>query len=98
MKLQRFDVHAHYMLPDAVPSGSSAQNFISSPMPRWTPELALHFMERHGIATQMLSAPVPLNPADARAGNDYGARDSPHLPDDDELIGFQQSALPVAKK
>jgi predicted TIM-barrel fold metal-dependent hydrolase len=73
IKPQRFDVHAHYMLPDAEPPGTPAQNFISSPMPHWTPELALHFMDGHGIATQILSAPVLLGPAAARAINDYGA-------------------------
>jgi 6-methylsalicylate decarboxylase len=74
MKSQRLDVHAHYMLPDAVPAGRPDQNFSGSPMPRWTPELALSFMDRHGITTQMLSVPAPLSPAEARRANEYGAK------------------------
>jgi predicted TIM-barrel fold metal-dependent hydrolase len=74
MNSKRVDVHAHYMLPDAAPPGTHAQNFISSPMPQWTPELALSFMDRHGIAIQMLSIPLPLLPAEARLSNEYGAK------------------------
>jgi len=57
MKLNRIDVHAHYVPPGTVPRANPAQNFVSSPMPRWTPEFALDFMDRHDIATQMLSLP-----------------------------------------
>ena len=73
MKQNRFDVHAHYLLPGAVGRGASAQNFLASPMPTWTPEFALDFMDRHDIATQMLSAPVPLSKDEARRINEYGA-------------------------
>lgn len=73
MKPNRFDVHAHYMLPGAVGGGGPAQNFLASPMPTWSPEFALDFMDRHDIATQMLSVPTPLSKAEAHSINEYGA-------------------------
>lgn len=42
-------------------------------MPTWSPEFALDFMDRRGIATQMLSVPTPLPKDDARRVNEYGA-------------------------
>jgi predicted TIM-barrel fold metal-dependent hydrolase len=42
-------------------------------MPRWTPEFALDFMDRHDIATQMLSLPSHLSREEARRINEYGA-------------------------
>src|SRR5258708_32717607 len=73
MKLNRFDVHAHYMTPGTVSRAAPAQTFVSSPMPAWTPEFALDFMDPHDIATQMLSLPTPLEKAVARRINQYGA-------------------------
>ena len=73
MKPNRFDVHAHYMPPGAVGRGGPAQNFLASPMPTWSPEFALDFMDRHDIATQMLSVPTPLTKAEAHSINEYGA-------------------------
>ena len=73
MKLNRIDVHAHYVPPGTVPRANPAQNFVSSPMPRWTPEFALDFMDRHDIATQMLSLPSRLSREGARTINEYGA-------------------------
>ena len=73
MKLNRIDVHAHYVPPGTIPRANSAQNFVSSPMPRWTPEFALDFMDRHDIATQMLSLPSHLSTEEARTINEYGA-------------------------
>lgn len=73
MKLNRIDVHAHYVPPGTIPRANSAQNFVSSPMPRWTPEFALDFMDRHDIATQMLSLPSHLSKEEARTINEYGA-------------------------
>jgi 6-methylsalicylate decarboxylase len=71
----RFDVHAHFKLPDAAPLGvTPANNFKASPMANWSPEMALEFMDRHGIATQMLSVPSALSPAVARAANTYCAQ------------------------
>jgi predicted TIM-barrel fold metal-dependent hydrolase len=73
MKLNRIDVHAHYLPPGTVPRANPAQNFVSSPMPRWTLEFALDFMDRHDIATQMLSLPSHLSIEEARTINEYGA-------------------------
>jgi 6-methylsalicylate decarboxylase len=73
MKLNRIDVHAHYVPPGTEPRANPAQNFVSSPMPRWTPEFALDFMDRHDIATQLLSLPTPLPKDEARRINEYGA-------------------------
>jgi hypothetical protein len=73
MKPSRFDVHAHYMPPGAIPRAVPGLNFVSSPMPTWTPEFALDFMDRHDIATQLLSLPTPLAKSEARRINEYGA-------------------------
>jgi len=57
----RIDVHAHHLAPvylDALKAaGISAIGGI--PIPEWTPELALKFMDAHGIAVQMLSVSDP---------------------------------------
>jgi predicted TIM-barrel fold metal-dependent hydrolase len=42
-------------------------------MPAWSPEFALDFMDRHDIATQLLSLPTPLAKQEARRINEYGA-------------------------
>src|SRR5260370_26393166 len=91
MKQNRFDVHAHYLLPGAVGRGASAQNFLASPMPTCTPEFALDFMDRHDIATQMLSAPVPLSQDEARRINEYRATLIKQYP---RRLGFL-SSLPM---
>src|SRR5260370_2087003 len=73
MTPNRFDVHAHYMPRGAVGGGAPRQNFLASPMPTWSPEFALDFMDRRDIATQMLSVPTPLPKDQARRVNEYGA-------------------------
>src|SRR5713226_9585417 len=73
VKLNRFDVHAHYLPPGSISRGGPGRNFLASPMPTWTPEFALDFMDRHDIATQMLSLPTPLSKDEARRINEYGA-------------------------
>ncbi|MHA6766970.1 amidohydrolase family protein [Sphingobium ummariense] len=73
MATGRFDVHAHYKLPDAPPPGAVADNFTASPMANWSAEIALEFMDRHGIETQMLSVPIVLGADAARAVNIFGA-------------------------
>src|SRR6202790_3419465 len=73
MKPNRFDVHAHYLPPGTIPHAAAGQNFVSSPMPAWTPEFALDFMDRHDIATQLLSLPTHLSKDEARSINQYGA-------------------------
>jgi len=42
-------------------------------MPTWSPEFALDFMDRHDIATQMLSVPTPLSKDEAHSINEYGS-------------------------
>ena len=72
MKPNRFDVHAHYMPPGTVPRAAPGQNFVSSPMPVWSPELALDFMD----STTSLRNAVPADAAHrdpAHSINEYGA-------------------------
>jgi predicted TIM-barrel fold metal-dependent hydrolase len=73
MKPNRLDVHAHFIPPGSVPRAAAAQNFMASPMPAWTPEFALDFMDRHDIATQLLSLPMALSKDEARRINEYSA-------------------------
>jgi 6-methylsalicylate decarboxylase len=74
MKANRIDVHAHFMAPGAATNRPApGQNFMSSPMPTWSPQSALDFMDRHDIATQMLSLPTPLAKDMARSINEYAA-------------------------
>lgn len=57
----RIDVHSHYMGEVGhrllTQSGLIPKDF---PVPLWKPEAALEFMDRHDIATQMLSVPFSL--------------------------------------
>jgi predicted TIM-barrel fold metal-dependent hydrolase len=73
MKPNRVDVHAHYMPPGSVPRAAPGMNFVASPMPTWSPEFALDFMDRRDIATQLLSLPTPLAKEEAHSINQYGA-------------------------
>jgi 6-methylsalicylate decarboxylase len=73
MKPNRLHVHAHFIPPGPAPRPAPGQNFVASPMPTWTPEFALDFMDRHDIATQMLSLPTPLSKDLSRSINEYGA-------------------------
>ena len=87
----RFDVHAHYVPPGVAQLKPAGGHFAASPMPPWSPEIALAFMDRHGIATQMLSIPVALPPAAARAANTYGAQIVKRFPERFGLL----AALPM---
>ena len=53
----RIDVHAHHLAPaHREPLQEAGMWLIGGiPVPEWTPGLALEFMDRHGIAVQMLS-------------------------------------------
>src|SRR5258708_1672882 len=73
MSAQKFDVHAHYLPAGPPRPAAPGQYFLASPMPSWSPEMALDFMDRHGIETQMLSIPMPLPPPAMRQANIYGA-------------------------
>lgn len=80
---KRVDVHAHHLAPaylDAL-HNSGVNSIGGIPIPEWSPELALGFMDAHGIAVQMLSVSDPgvsfVSAADApglaQACNDYVA-------------------------
>ena len=79
----RIDVHAHYLAPAYVEALHAAGIFAIGgiPIPEWSPELALQFMDAHGIAVQLLSvsdpgvafAPDADAAALARVCNDYVA-------------------------
>lgn len=87
----RIDVHAHYLAPTYVEALHRAERWLLGgiPVPPWSPQLALEFMDAHGIATQLLSvsdpgvefveddAAAPL----ARACNDYAAQLMAEHPD-----------------
>jgi 6-methylsalicylate decarboxylase len=57
----RIDVHAHHLPPAYVEALHSAGISLIGgiPIPAWTPELAIEFMDGHGIAVQMLSVSDP---------------------------------------
>ena len=79
----RIDVHAHYLAPtyrqELDEAGLAMIGGI--PVPPWTPELALEFMDAHGIERQLLSVSDPgvgFLPGDRAIGlaeecNDYVA-------------------------
>jgi 6-methylsalicylate decarboxylase len=70
----RVDVHAHYLPPAAnVEASANKGFFLSSPMPSWSVDEALMFMDRHRIHTQILSMPGSVPDASVRAINSYGA-------------------------
>lgn len=79
----RIDVHAHYLAPAYKEALQEAEMWLIGgiPVPEWTPELALEFMDSHGIAVQMLSVSDPgvefvddeRAPTLARECNDYAA-------------------------
>ena len=79
----RIDVHAHYLAPPYKEALAETEMWLIGgiPVPEWTSELALEFMDAHGIAVQMLSVSDPgvefvdreRVPALARECNDYAA-------------------------
>ena len=58
---RRIDVHAHYLAPTYKEALQQAEMWLIGgiPVPAWTPELALEFMDAHGVAVQMLSVSDP---------------------------------------
>lgn len=70
---QKFDVHAHYVVPVAPAPTPPGKFFLASPMADWSAQDAIAFMDRNGIATQMLSVPLPLPAPGMHAANIYGA-------------------------
>ena len=77
------DVHAHYLPPFYAEEMHKREMWIVAglPVPEWSPEQALEFMDAHGVAKQILSVSDPgvefvgeeAAPALARRCNDYGA-------------------------
>jgi predicted TIM-barrel fold metal-dependent hydrolase len=67
------DVHAHYLPPGYVQTATVALGGVPDGMPRfpdWDPETTVAMMDRHGIATAMLSVSSP----GVHFGNDDAAR------------------------
>lgn len=77
------DVHAHHLPPPYAKALQDAGIWMIGglPVPPWSPELALDFMDAHGLAAQLLSISDPGveflaeadAPALARACNDHAA-------------------------
>jgi len=72
------DVHAHFYPPDTAAQGDARlvalkeAGWIMEEPPHWDPEAILGYMDRTGIAMQMLSN-IPKNVEALRASNDYAA-------------------------
>ncbi len=87
----RIDAHAHYLAPHYKEALQKAEMWLIGgiPVPDWTPELALEFMDAEGIAVQMLSVSDPGVEfveeegarALARACNNYAAEVAREHPD-----------------
>jgi 6-methylsalicylate decarboxylase len=73
------DVHSHFSPPttpetrQAQWEGMRAACFLAPQPYHWTPESTLDYMDRHGIAMDMLSN-IPQDLAALKASNDYGAQ------------------------
>lgn len=81
----RIDVQHHILPPayvEAVGAGPIAEMIVSGRCPEWSPQVSVDAMDRHGIATSVVSLSAPGLPfadeaavvAMARACNDYVAR------------------------
>ncbi|MCX4680299.1 amidohydrolase [Streptomyces sp. NBC_01433] len=75
MSGQRIDVHTHGV-SDAAMTAIAGRGFRPTGgyrmSVRWTPEAALAYMDRHGIAAQLVSLPLPFAGADDDPG--FGTR------------------------
>ncbi|WP_158810798.1 amidohydrolase family protein [Beijerinckia sp. L45] len=70
----RIDMHAHYLPPSVKAASVPGQgHMLSSPMPSWSVEEAIKFMDRHHIHSQVLSLPVSTPDANVRDMNTYSA-------------------------
>jgi predicted TIM-barrel fold metal-dependent hydrolase len=92
----RFDVHAHYLVPGEELPGVAGQFYASSPIPRWSPEGALQFMNQNGIAVQMLSVATVAAPDEVRKANEYGASVVRSYPDRFGLLAAVPMGEPEA--
>jgi len=81
----RVDVHHHFLFPDYIATQRALMRKVESDNPRvldWTPARSIEAMDRHGIATAMLSISAPgswtgkveESRALARATNEFAAR------------------------
>ena len=66
----RIDVHAHSMSPAFRTAIEAIGGIIRTP--EWSPEMALHHMDRHGTQAGVLSLSTP----GVHLGQAFGARDS----------------------
>jgi hypothetical protein len=59
------DMHAHFLPPAYRDALAEAELWMIGglPVPEWSPELALAFMDAHGIASQALSISRSATPA-----------------------------------
>lgn len=75
---QWIDTHAHFSMPTSdvqqaqVVAAMRSANWLIKEPPRWDPESTLAYMDRTGIAMQMLSN-IPKEFKALQASNDYGA-------------------------
>lgn len=106
----RIDVHAHYLAPayrQALEEAGLAM-IGGIPVPPWTPELAMEFMNAHGIERQVLSVSDPgvsFLPSDqaialARVCNDYLAEviaARPERFDGFAVVAMQEPGAAVAE-
>jgi predicted TIM-barrel fold metal-dependent hydrolase len=71
------DVHAHFGPPGPASTellaGARKTGEYAGPDVSWSPDLAIEFMDEHGIDMQMLSFPMPLDAEKSRMFNEYGA-------------------------
>ncbi|WP_269757801.1 amidohydrolase family protein [Aureimonas altamirensis] len=63
-RARAIDVHAHFTLPSSPPH---------SHFGLWSEQVALGFMDAHGIDLQLLGISTPMKPDQARRLNDYVA-------------------------
>jgi 6-methylsalicylate decarboxylase len=78
--VQRFDVHAHFGMPDSPEAQqqraaeAQRQGFKGAPpVASWSPQDAIAFMDGRGIGMQLVSLPLPMTPEQMRAINEHGA-------------------------
>lgn len=93
------DVHSHNFPVlsaaerEAEHTWLAANRFTGPPAPEWVAELALAFMDAHGIALQLLSMPVDVPAERAREINDRAAAVAAAMPD---RFGFL-ATIPAAE-
>ncbi len=102
----RIDVHAHYIAPAYREALVAAEMWLigGMPLPDWSPELAIAFMDSHGIRRQLLSVSDPgvefVAPGErlalARSCNDHVASVRDERPDRFEAFAVVRLSDPDA--